>query len=178
MLARLDSFVRRYGGDEARGDDEAPTAGPAQRAPQAAVPSPATATHVYWGGKENAQQEAQCGGLADSEEEAQRRAGNPHPAHPSRRVADHDASCFDQPVDDLDPEHRMWRSEGRLPRLAYDVRYPGRTPSGSPSLSLSSTRSISTESLVSKASTCSSAPAEYGGDDNSFYRMLDVGVFA
>ena len=184
MLAALDRFVRRYAGDEADGarSDAAPTSGAAHlRAPAPAPapppPPPRLAPHAHCRAseQEHARPKALCGDLAGSEEDMRQQHGiNPLPAHPSLCAADHDASYLDHPVDDLDldPEHRMWRSEGRLPRLAYDARFLGR---GSRS---SLGRNYSTESLISKASTCSSAPPDYGGDDNSFYRMLDVGVFA
>ena len=184
MLSLLDSFVRRYASEESVGVCSSTMAspGPALRR-VAAAPSracgaaPCSAPHAHYAVHEHAQPE--------DEEAAHLQHGvNPQqPALPSSWVtSEDDASCFDRPFDHLDPELRRWRSEGRL-RLAHDVRYSERGSSrshgiGDSSLGDSSLRSRSTESLLSRASTSSSAPTEFGGDDNSFYRMLDVGVFA
>ena len=180
MLSLLDSFVRRYASEESVGVCSSTMAspGPALRR-VAAAPSracgaaPCSAPHAHYAVHEHAQPE--------DEEAAHLQHGvNPQqPALPSSWVTiEDDASCFDRPFDDLEPELRRWMSEGGLLRLAHDLRYSERDSRRSHGLSDSSLRSRSSESLLSRASTSSSAPTEFGGDENSFYRMLDVGVFA
>jgi hypothetical protein len=177
MLSLLDSFVRRYASDESVGvcSITMASAGPARRT-VAAAPGRAYGAapcSAHYAAHEHAQPE--------DEEAAHLQHGvNPQqPALPSSWVTiEDDASCFDRPFDDLEPELRRWMSEGRLLRLAHDLRYSERDSRRSHGLSDSSIRSRSTESLLSRASTSSSAPKEFGGDENSFYRMLDVGVFA